>query len=165
MKVRLREWRRSDLEDLVRFANNSNIAKFMTDQFPYPYEEDNGRYFIQMTQSHHPQRIFAIDVDGVAVGSIGIHPQNDIHRKNAELGYWLAEEYWGRGILSMLLPEVVQFAFENFDIDRVFAKPFNTNLASQKVLVKSGFILEAKIERSLIKNGERLDELIYSVRR
>jgi RimJ/RimL family protein N-acetyltransferase len=109
--------------------------------------------------------LFAIDVNGLAVGGIGIHPQQDIYRKNAELGYWLAEEYWGRGILSSLLPDIVHYAFENFDIDRVFAKPFNTNLASQKVLVKAGFILEAKIERSIIKNGERLDELIYSIRK
>jgi [ribosomal protein S5]-alanine N-acetyltransferase len=85
--------------------------------------------------------------------------------KNAELGYWLAEPFWGRGIVSSAISQMVEFAFSTYDIDRVFARPFGTNIASQKVLEKNNFILEGKFEKTLIKNGELLDELIYAIRR
>ena len=112
-----------------------------------------------------PTHIFAIDIDGHAVGGIGIHSQSDIFRKNAELGYWLAEPYWGHKITTRAVKIIVDFAFATYDINRVFARPFGTNIASQKVLEKNNFILEAKLEKVLIKNDEYLDELIYAVRR
>jgi ribosomal-protein-alanine N-acetyltransferase len=98
------------------------------------------------------------------VGGIGIHPQTDIQRKNAELGYWLAESFWGNGIISNAIKQVVQFTFETYDINRIYARPFGTNIASQQVLEKNGFDLEARFEKTLIKNGELLDELIYAIR-
>ncbi|SHI51869.1 Acetyltransferase (GNAT) domain-containing protein [Cruoricaptor ignavus] len=91
MEFKLRPWNISDLNCLVKYANNWNIAKNMTDKFPFPYTEDSGRAFIEIATKDDPIHIFAIDINGQAVGSIGIHPQDDIHRKNAELGYWLAE--------------------------------------------------------------------------
>ncbi len=165
MNYKLRPWTQSDLPSLVKQANNWNIAKNMTDKFPHPYLESNGKTFIEFATQDDPIHIFAIDIDGQAVGGIGIHPQDDIHRKNAELGYWLAEPYWGNGIISNAIKEVLNFAFETYDIDRVFARPFGTNTASQKVLEKNNFILEGRFEKVLIKNNEYLDELIYAVRR
>jgi RimJ/RimL family protein N-acetyltransferase len=94
-----------------------------------------------------------------------LHPQADIHKKNAELGYWLAEPYWGKGIVSNAVKEIVTYGFENFDIDRIFARPFGTNIGSQKVLEKAGFILEGTFKNTLYKNGVYLDELIYAVRK
>ncbi|NNK88321.1 MAG: GNAT family N-acetyltransferase, partial [Flavobacteriaceae bacterium] len=91
--------------------------------------------------------------------------QADIHRENAEIGYWLAEPFWGQGIITDAIKQAIDFAFANLEIDRIFARPFGTNLASQKVLEKNNFILEARFENVLLKNDERLDELIYAIRR
>ena len=137
----------------------------MMDQFPHPYTPERGKIFIDVAMQASPARLFAIDVGGQAVGGIGIHPLADIERKNAELGYWLAEPYWGNGIISKAIPQMISYGFSNFDINRIFARPFGTNKVSQHVLEKTGFILEAKIEKGLFKNGEFEDELIYAVRR
>jgi RimJ/RimL family protein N-acetyltransferase len=161
----LRPWHLNDLESLVEHANNPDIAKFMTDGFPNPYSNENGEAFIAFATKDDPIHIFAIEVDGNAVGGIGIHPQQDIMRKNAELGYWLGEKYWGKGIITAAITQVLAFAFRTYDITRVFARPFGTNYASQRVLEKAGFILEARLEKTVFKNGEYLDELIYAFRR
>lgn len=121
--------------------------------------------FITMATKDNPIHIFAIGVDGEAVGGIGIHPQGDIHRKNAELGYWLGEPFWGRGIMSRAIQQAVDFAFETYNIDRVFARPFGSNTASQRVLEKNNFVLEGRFHQVLIKNDEREDELVYAIRR
>jgi [ribosomal protein S5]-alanine N-acetyltransferase len=165
MEFTIRPWTSTDLDSLVKHANNWNVAKNLTDKFPHPYTENDGMAFIEFASKDNPIHIFTIDINGQAVGGIGIHPQTDIHRKNAELGYWLAEAFWGQGIISKAIKEIVGFAFTTYDIDRVFARPFSTNIASQKVLEKNNFILEAKIDKILFKNGEYLDELIYAVRR
>ena len=161
----IRPWAPTDLASLVRHANNWNVAKNMTDKFPFPYSEHDGRNFIAFATQGEPRHIFAIEVDGQAVGGIGIHPQDDIHRRSAELGYWLAEPFWGQGIISAAIKQAVDFAFQTYDIDRVFARPFGTNAGSQRVLEKNGFMLESRFEKTLVKNGELLDELIYAVRR
>jgi ribosomal-protein-alanine N-acetyltransferase len=162
---KLRPWNMDDVDSLVQHANNWNVARFMTDNFPYPYTPEHGRNFIEFACKDNPIHIFAIDIEGVACGGIGKHPQNDIHRKNAELGYWLAEPFWGQGIISRAIAQMVQFAFKTYDVERVFARPFGTNTASQRVLEKNQFILEARLEKVLIKDGKMLDELIYAVRR
>ncbi|HEX5625978.1 MAG TPA: GNAT family N-acetyltransferase, partial [Saprospiraceae bacterium] len=110
MEFTLRPWNLKDLESLVRYANNASIAKFMTEAFPHPYTIEAGRKFIAFATQDDPIHIFAIDVDGEAVGGIGIHPQSDIQRKNAELGYWLAEPYWGKGIATRAVRQMVDFA-------------------------------------------------------
>ena len=165
MQLNIRPWTLNDLDSLVKYINNWNITKNMTDKIPFPYTETNGREFIEYAGKDDPIHIFAIDIDGQAAGSIGIHPQDDIHRKNAELGYWLAEPYWGQGIMTNAVKQMVVFAFNTYDIDRVFARPFGTNKASQRVLEKAGFMLEGKFEKALYKNEEYIDELIYSIRR
>jgi [ribosomal protein S5]-alanine N-acetyltransferase len=154
-----------DVASLVKHANNPHIAGFMTDDFPHPYGEANGMAFINMVMPHNPVHIFAIEVEGEAAGGIGIHPQTGIMRSNAELGYWLGEAHWGKGIVSLAVADVVKYAFENFAITRIFARPFGTNMASKKVLEKNGFVLEAHIKNNILKNGEFLDELIYAVRK
>ncbi len=161
----LRPWVISDLSSLVKHANNIKIARFLTDGFPYPYSSDAGKKFIENSIKDEPVHIFAIDVNGEAVGGIGIYPQSDIHCKNAELGYWLGEEFWGHGIVTKAIIQVLEFAFKTYDINRVFARPFGTNIASQKVLEKAGFVLEGRFEKTLLKNGVLLDELVYAVRR
>ncbi len=154
-----------DADSLVKFANNNNIAKYMTDQFPHPYTIENGKTFIAFASKDTPRHILAIEVNGEAAGGIGIHPQADIQCKNAEMGYWLAETYWGKGIITKAITQMIDYGFGNFDINRIYARPFGTNIGSQKVLEKAGFVLEGRFEKTLFKNGEYLDELVYAIRR
>lgn len=162
MNYKLRNWKISDIGSLVEHANNYNIAKWLTNQFPYPYDEKAGETFINLVSNDVPQKVFAIEVDGEAVGSIGIFPQSDIHEKSAEIGYWLSEKYWGNGIISKAIADIVDYGFKTFDIARVYARPFPANKGSQRVLEKNGFELEARLKKALFKNGEYMDELIYS---
>jgi [ribosomal protein S5]-alanine N-acetyltransferase len=165
MEFKIRPWTQSDITSLVKYANNFNIAKNLTNKFPHPYSEEDGAAFIEFASSGDPIHIFCIEVAGEAVGGIGIHPQGDIFSKNAELGYWLAEPFWGKGIISKAIPQVVDHAFNTYDITRIYARPFGTNHASQKVLEKNNFILEGRFEKTIFKNGEFLDELVYAIRK
>jgi [ribosomal protein S5]-alanine N-acetyltransferase len=162
----LRPWSMTDLDNLVKHANNINIAKNLTDKFPFPYTEEAGRNFISYaTNTDGSATIFCIEVDGEAAGGIGVHPMEDVFRKNAELGYWLAEPYWGKGIMTAALKEMIDYAFKNYDITRLFARPYGSNVASQKLLEKCGFVLEARFEKTLYKNETFEDELVYGYRK
>lgn len=165
MTYKLRPWKTDDLDSLMLYADNWNIAKNLTDKFPHPYTRESGENFISYAGAGDPLQIFAIEIEGRASGGIGVHPQEDIFKKNAELGYWLAEPYWGKGIISAAIKEVVDYAFETFDITRVFARPFGTNIGSQKALEKNGFVLEARLQNTVWKKDRFEDELIYAVRR
>jgi RimJ/RimL family protein N-acetyltransferase len=165
MEFTLRPWNIDDLEDLIRNANNFEIAKNMTDQFPYPYSIGKGKSFIDYASSANPTHIFAIEVNKEAVGAIGIHPQADIQRKNAELGYWLAQPYWGKGIMTEAIRRMTEYAFKTFEVNRIFARPFGSNIGSQKALEKAGYVLEARFEKTFYKNNESVDELIYAIRK
>lgn len=165
MQFSLRPWNSNDLQSLVKYANNWNVAKNLTNRFPHPYTEQDGQSFIEMATSDDPIHIFAIDINGEAAGGIGLHPQPDIFIKNAELGYWLGEPFWGQKIISNAIKQIVDFGFSTYDIDRIFARPFGTNIVSQKVLEKNNFKLEGRFEKVLFKNGTYLDELVYAIRR
>src|SRR5687767_9138286 len=123
MNFILRNWQIEDLDSLVKYADNYKIAKNLTNKFPHPYIAENGKKFIAMAMTDSPVRIFAIDVDGEAIGGIGIHPQGDIQCKNAELGYWLGEPFWGKGIAVKAINQMVDYGFRTFDVNRIFARP------------------------------------------
>ena len=162
---KLRPWTLADKDALTVYANNPLIAQNMMDQFPHPFTEEKAIQFIERVSSTSIPNILAIAVDNKVVGSIGIHPLHDIERINAELGYWLAEPYWGKGIMTEAIRQMVAYGFANFEIQRIFARPFGHNYGSQKALEKAGFILEAKFEKTFIKNGQLIDEWIYGMRR
>jgi RimJ/RimL family protein N-acetyltransferase len=165
MESVLRHWKPEDIENLIKYGNNPAIARYMSDGFPSPYTREKGIRFIENAIKADPLRIFAIQFQGEAVGGIGIHPQDDIHRRNAELGYWLGEPFWGKGLVTQAVKEIVAYTFANFDLDRIFARPFGNNPTSHRVLEKAGFTLEARFSGTIFKNGEILDELIYGIRR
>ena len=165
MDFTLRPWAVNDLDSLVLYANNYKIAKFLSDGFPHPFTIEHGKNFIEAVTHDNPNLIFAIDVNGKAVGSIGVHPQSGAHQKNAELGYWLAEPFWGHGIMTKAIIDITDMAFNKYDINRIFARPYGTNKASHRILEKADFTLEARFVKTIYKNGEYLDELIYSIRR
>ncbi len=165
MEVVLRPWRLLDAEKLALLANNPNIAKNLRDSFPNPYTVEHAKQFITMALSKEPQTIFAIEYGGNLVGGIGLHPQNDIYRTNAELGYWIGENFWGKGIVAKAIMKILAIGFSLPNIERIFAVPFGSNIGSQRVLEKTGFTLEAKLSKTLIKNGVYEDELIYAIRK
>lgn len=165
MKAQIRSWSLDDVEDLVKYANNPRVAANLTDGFPHPYTKEDAERFITMAMSATPTRIFAIELNGEAVGGIGLHLQEDIYRNNAELGYWLAEPFWGKGIMTGIVKEIVNYGFAHFSINRIYARPFGSNMGSQRVLEKAGFQLEARFHKTLIKNGELEDELVFAIRR
>ncbi len=165
MQLILRPYQPSDVKSLVKHANNLNISKYLTNKFPFPYEKKDGEAFIQLALSHNPLQIKAIVVNGEVIGSIGVHQLTDIYSKNAEIGYWIAEPYWGKGIMPMAVKEMLQYGFATFDIDRIFARTSHTNLASQQVLKKAGFIFEAELKSTIFKYGEYFDERIFGFRK
>lgn len=164
-KFALRPWKVTDLDSLIRHANNFKIAKNMTDQFPFPYTIEKGKAFINFVSSNNPPNVLAIEIDGETVGAVGVHMQSDIQKMNAEMGYWLSESYWGKGIMTEAIKQMTDYAFKTWPINRIYARPFGTNIGSQKALEKAGFKLEARFEKTFYKNDEFVDELIYAIRK
>ena len=157
----VRSWRATDLESLVLYANNRNIWINVRDRFPYPYTRRDGQEFIRLASRSDPETMFAIAVNGEAIGGIGFMLQADVDRMSAEIGYWLGEPFWGRGITSESVVAVTQHAIRKHGLTRVFAVPFASNLASCRVLEKAGYVLEARLRRSAIKDGVIIDQLQY----
>ena len=160
----LRPWKQRDAEALALMANNKNIADNLRDGFPFPYSfEDALNWLRLILPENFPPRFFSITVDKVLTGSIGLVSKADIYRKNFEIGYFLAEEHWGKGIATRAIKAATSYAFNNFDIVRVYAEPFADNTGSRKALEKAGYSLEATLKRNVIKNGIIKDSCIYSV--
>jgi RimJ/RimL family protein N-acetyltransferase len=158
----IRPWVQTDLDSLVRYANNRNIWLQLRDRFPHPYTRESGRAWLREASSTTPTTSFAITVDAEAVGGIGVVLQDDVDRVSAEIGYWLCEPLWGRGIMTAALNRFTDWSFEAFDLTRIFALPFARNVASRRVLEKAGYRLEAELKTSAIKNGEILDQAMYA---
>jgi len=159
----VREFRRGDEESLARFANDRRVWRNLKDAFPHPYTLDHARAWVALNQGDPNPHHFAIAVDGQVAGGIGLEFKPDIWRYSAELGYWLAPAYWGRGIMTGALRAVVDYAFATFDLNRLWAGAFDWNPASIRVLEKAGFVLEARLTKSAYKDGEFVDELIYAI--
>lgn len=163
-KFTLREWRLSDKESIADNANNIHIWNNVRDYFPFPYTIKNGEEFIKMVLGKpKPTTDFAIEIEGQAVGGIGIALNSDVERISAEIGYWLGESYWNRGIMTNIVKEMVNYSFSNFPIRKLYAPVFNFNLASHRVLEKAGFEKEAILKQAAIKNGEIIDLHYYGL--
>lgn len=158
----LRPWRRSDRKSLLRCANNWEVARQLRDRFPHPYTADDADEWLSMACDEDPATNLAIVVDGDAVGGIGLELQSDVFGRSAEIGYWLAEAHWGRGIMSEAVPAVTRYALDQFDLCRLFARVFECNPASARVLEKAGYTLEGRMRRSVVKDGRMLDQLLYA---
>lgn len=158
----VRSWRTSDAESISRYANNHNIWINLRDAFPHPYSLKDAREYIRVVRQRPPETSFAIAVNDEAVGSIGFVLRHDVERVSAEIGYWLAEPFWGRGITSDALSAVTAYAVQTHQLTRIFAVPFAWNAASCRVLEKAGYVLEARLRRSAIKNGAMTDQLQYA---
>ncbi len=162
-KCVLRKWEKSDLESLVKHANNYKIARNMRDLFPHPYTLNDGQVWIKIANSNEFGHYFAITINDEAVGSIGLTIGTDIERISAEVGYWLGEEYWGKGITSSALKCLTDYGFNDLGLERIFSVPLEENIASRRVLEKNGFKLEGIMRNSVIKFDKIHNQALYSI--
>jgi|SRR4051812_23574453 ribosomal-protein-alanine N-acetyltransferase len=151
-----------DAPSIARYANNRKVWLTLRDIFPHPYRLEDAIGFIRMVAKQNPATTAAIVRGSEAIGCIGIRFGEDVHRKTAELGYWLAEPFWGQGIMSEAVPEFTRYAFQTFDLVRIFAEPFAENSASARVLEKAGFTCEGRLRANLLKDGKVLDSLLFA---
>ena len=158
----VRPWERRDVAALVRHANHREIWLNLRDQFPHPYTVDDANAWVELTSAQEPPTNFAV-VMQEAVGGIGFSLQNDIARVSAEIGYWLSSSHWNKGVMTAAVRAVTDYAFTRFSLTRVFAVPYATNIASQRVLEKVGYVREGVLRRSVIKNGAVLDQIVYAI--
>jgi ribosomal-protein-alanine N-acetyltransferase len=161
-RCEVRSWRETDAPSLAAHANNRNVWINLRDAFPHPYSLDDAHAFIRMALAKSPATFFAIVVEGAAVGGIGYTLHEDVERLSAEIGYWLGEAYWGRGIVTEALTAVTDHAVRSHGLTRVYAVPYEWNAASCRVLEKAGYVFEGRMRRSAIKDGRVLDQLLYA---
>jgi len=158
----IREWRMDDAPSLAKHANNRRVWLGLRDAFPHPYTIEDANRFLQGSVAGAPRKNFCIEIDGVAVGGIGLRPGEDVHRHTAEFGYWLAEEFWGKGIMTEVVPAFVDYCFKEFSLNRIYAEPFSNNPASARVLEKASFVLEGRLRKNVVKDGKVVDSLLYA---
>ncbi|MGM9600536.1 MAG: GNAT family N-acetyltransferase [Faecousia sp.] len=167
MRCVLRKWRMSDAKNLAQALNNERIMNNLRDGLPFPYTEQDAADYIaaMLAADENDTFAYAITVDGRAIGSIGAFRQGNIHRQTAEMGYYLAEEYWGRGIMTEAIWQLCGIIFETSDILRIYAEPFAYNTGSRRALEKAGFTFEGIMKNNAVKNGKVLDMALYSLTR
>jgi len=158
----IRPWRSHDADALVKYANNRKVWLNLRDAFPHPYTAASAEAFLAMVERQSPTTFYAIATREEAIGSIGISLNRDVHRLTAEMGYWLAEPYWGRGIMTETVVRFTDYAFERFQLVRIYAEPYANNSASCRVLEKAGYVLEGRLRSSAIKDGRILDQFLYA---
>lgn len=165
MICKIRKWKLSDAKDLAIALSNRKVQDNLRDGLPYPYTEQDGEDYISAMLSANGDETFAfaITVDNKVVGSIGVFRQGNIHRQTAELGYYVAEEYWGKGIMTEAVKQICECVFDKSDIIRIYAEPFAYNIASCQVLEKAGFRYEGTLRSNAVKNGKVIDMKMYSL--
>jgi RimJ/RimL family protein N-acetyltransferase len=158
----VRPWRLDDAQSVARHANNRKIWLGVRDLFPHPYTIHDAHEFLQRAIREQPEMKFCVEIEDAAVGGIGVHPGQDVHRHTATVGYWLGEKFWGRGIMTEAVTAVTDFCFENFPLRRISAEVFANNPGSARVLEKAGFSLEGRLKNNVLKDGKLLDSLLYA---
>lgn len=163
-KCEIRKWRLADARDLATALSNKKVQDNLRDGLPYPYTEQDGKEYISLMldADENDTFAFAVTIDGKAIGSISAFRQVNIHRQTAELGYYIAEEYWGKGIMTDAVKLLCDYVFKHTDIIRIYAEPFAYNTASCRVLEKAGFQCEGTLRSNAVKNGKVLDMKMYS---
>jgi [ribosomal protein S5]-alanine N-acetyltransferase len=158
----IRDWQKEDAASIVQYAGNRKIWINLRDAFPHPYTMADAEAFLYRAMQMQPGSYFAIVFDSEAIGSIGLMAGTDVHRFTAELGYWLAEPFWGNGIMTAAVRALSEYALQKLGFHRIFAEPYTTNAASARVLEKAGFTLEGIMRASVFKDGRMLDQYLYA---
>lgn len=162
-KYHIREFLSNDVEALAKYANNREVSKYMRDSFPYPYTMENAVQWIDFVKNNYSTLFFAIADQTELIGGIGAMPQTDVHRFSAEVGFWLGQSHWNKGIITKALPVFCNYLFTNFDFNRLTANVFEGNEASRKVLEKNGFVLEGTQRKNVFKENKFVDHYIYGL--
>ncbi len=160
---RIRNWRTGDEPSLARHADSRRIWLNVRDRFPHPYTLADADGWVARAASAAPETQFAIEVEGEAAGGVGLFLQEDVSRFSAEIGYWLGEAYWGRGLMTAVVRRFTDHAFATFDVNRIYGNVFEWNAASARVLEKAGYEFEGRHRRAAVKDGCVLDNLLYAV--
>jgi RimJ/RimL family protein N-acetyltransferase len=158
----IRDWKKGDAPSIVQYANNRNVAMWLRDRFPCPYMLHDAEGFLAAVSRQDPRLAFAIATRRDAIGGIGLDMGNDVYRFTAELGYWLGEPFWGKGVMTEAVTRFTAWAFEHFPLHRIYANVFATNVASSRVVEKAGFLCEGHLRAGVYKNGRILDQLLYA---
>lgn len=161
----VREFRSDDVAGLVQHANNENVARNLEDRFPHPYTRKDAEAWLAHVAELDPPTQFAIATDKEVIGGIGFRIHEDVYRCTAELGYWLGEDYWGRGICTRAVRAFSPWIFESFPIERIESRVFETNPASGRVLEKAGFTYEGRLRRSVLKINMLMNQVVYAILR
>ena len=161
----LRPWRTGDRASLLAHIDDGDVSRNLR-RVPHPYTEaDADEWLLSVAAEPSPPGIYAIEVDGEAVGAIALERGADVEERSLEVGYWLGRRHWGRGIVSEALVAVTAAAFAEPDVARVFAGVFSWNAASMRVLEKAGYRREAVLVRAGFKDGILFDRLVYAITR
>jgi RimJ/RimL family protein N-acetyltransferase len=165
MEIKIRPWRMTDAKTLTIAINNRKVQDNLRDGIPYPYKVDDAKAYISSTRKAKKgsQYAWAITVDDVAIGSIGISRKDNIHRFTGEIGYFISEEWWGKGIGTKAVKDVCNYVFDHTDIIRIFGIPFAFNIGSCRILEKAGFVLEGTMRKNGVKNGKVIDTKLYAL--
>jgi len=159
----LRQIKLNDRKELAEIANNKKIWLNLRDKFPHPYSIDDADFYINMKLEEKTQFSFAIEYKDHFVGMIGLLPMNDIYRKTSEIGYWLGEPYWGKGIMTEACKLVTHYGLHTLDFHRLHTDVFEHNIGSMKVLENCGYKKEGIFEKSIIKDEVIYDEHRYAI--
>ena len=164
MRVSIRSLELEDAQSLADTINNKNVQDNLRDGIPYPYTEKDAEEFIKTTLAARKdsQYVFAITYNGKVIGNIAVFRKENVHRLTAELGYYIGEPYWGKGIMTEAVKQICDYVFEHTDIVRIFAEPYALNAASCRVLEKAGFQFEGVLRQNVIKNGQILDMKLFA---
>lgn len=160
-KIVLRPWQQEDAQALAAIANNRKVWDNVRDYFPTPYTVLDAMNWLESIRKVRPILNFAILYQGRIAGNIGIVPKEDVYRMNVEIGYFIGEEFWGKGIATEATRLLVEYIEQEFSIVRIYAEVFETNKASMRVLQKNGFYLEGIRRKAVIKNGEIMDDYVW----
>ena len=158
----IRNWRMEDAPSIAEYANNRKIWLNLRDAFPHPYGLQDAESFISGSIESNPKTVFAIATQSKAIGSIGLLLGKDVHRFTAEMGYWLAEPFWGKGIMTQAVKRLTAYGIHDLRLHRIFAEPYTTNPASARVLEKAGFTREGILRANVFKDGKMLDQFLFS---
>lgn len=161
--VTLRPLRTCDAERLAWLANNPKISVNLRDGFPNPYSVNDAISFLSKFSHQNPVTFFGIDYNDEYVGNISIIPADDVYRKSAEIGYFIGEEYWNKGIVTQAVKLICDYGFGQLDLARIYAGIFEYNQASQRVLEKCGFEREGIFKKSVFKQGKLWNEYRYAI--
>ena len=162
-KCVVRDWRRDDKPSLLRFANNRKIWRNVMDRFPHPYTDAHADTWFAFLEGMAEPTHWAIELQGQAVGAIGVDPLKGMHARTGHFGYWLGEPYWGQGVMSAAVGKVAPYALARFGLARLESPVFEWNPASMRVLEKTGFVREAILRSSIVKDGQLIDQVLYAL--